>query len=423
MSAVTRTAAVVAVVAMGLCVGAVGALAQPKPTIAVLGLEIIDDGAGIDDATQKFAVGLTEALRRRAMLGKGPYTLAPNSNKDLLELKLLSNCADEGRGCMSDIGKEMKAERLMYGKVERRKDGYQVSLKLLNTQSGAMERTLSDIVPFDEADRAGTLDWGRKFYNRLTGMPDTGSVKVSANANKGTVYIDGEVKTTLSAGSATISGIEEGEHTIAIESRGWERYEGSFTVAPGEQTEVSVSLDRKGGGIVGGKKGGGKRPGGTSRALFWTSVIATGASVTAFTVTGLQVRSLEDDKQTQFEQLVAAGGNTSGAPTDSNSDFTDVCAIANTNLDNANADVARIAGDLRDTCDKGRSRATLTNVFIGTSVATALAASYFYYKGYIEPGKSGKERQARGRKAKKSRVVVAPTVGPNVVGAGLEIQF
>jgi hypothetical protein len=73
------------------------------------------------------------------------------------------------------------------------------------------------------------------------------------------------------------------------------------------------------------------------------------------------------------------------------------------------------ATELIDTCDKGRSKALLTNILIGTSVATALAASYFYYKGYVQPkSATNKERSA---------VTVTPAVGPNIVGAGLEIQF
>jgi hypothetical protein len=340
------------------------------------------------------------------MLGKGTYSLAPNSNKDLLEMKLLSSCADEGRKCMADIGREMNAERLLYGKVQKRKDGYQVSLKLLNVGSGAMERTLSEIVPFDSADDDGAKEWARKLYNRLTGVPDSGAVAIRANADKGTVYIDDEVKTTLSAGSATVSGLSEGAHSLAIESEGYTRYEGNISITPGEQLDVNIQLTRRDGTVDPLTT---ERPGKTARILFWSSVVATGASITAFTITGLQVRSLEDDKQDQFETILGNGADTAGHATDSNGDFTDVCKIAEENMG------VMGATELIDTCDKGRSKALLTNILIGTSVATALAASYFYYKGYVQPkSATNKERSA---------VTVTPAVGPNIVGAGLEIQF
>ncbi len=397
----SRRSTITLAVALGLSLSLV-ARAHAKPSIAILGLEIIDDGGGVDKDATKFAADLTNGLRHRAMLGKGAYQLAPNSNKDLLELKLLSDCADEGRKCMAEIGREMNAETLMYGKVEKRDDGYQVSLKLLNVETGAMERTLSDIVPFDDGDADQVKEWARTLYNRLTGVPDSGSVTVRANANKGTVYIDGEVRTTLSAGSATISGLSEGSHSLAIESKSYVRYEGTVTVTPGESTDVSVQLERSGGPIETGE-----RPGKTARILFWSSVVATGASVAVFTITGLQVRSLQDDKQTHFEIIIANGANTDGHPTDSNNDFTDVCAIADDNLGVTGVQ------DLIDTCDDGRSKALLTNIFIGTSVVTALAASYFYYKGYVQP-KASEERPT---------VTVTPALGRGMVGAGIEIQF
>ncbi|RMH40921.1 MAG: PEGA domain-containing protein [Deltaproteobacteria bacterium] len=389
--------------AVALCLWlAVDALAYAKPTVAILGLEVIDDGSGIDERSTAFAAEFTNALRHRAMLGKGSYQLAPNSNKDLLELKLLSDCADEGRACMAAIGRELRADALMYGKVEKRAEGFQVSLKLLNVETGTMERTLSEIVPYDAAAGDKLNEWARTLYNRLTGVPDTGSVRVRANASKGTVYVDGEVKTTLSAGGATVSGLSEGVHALAVESDGFDRYESQITISPGEVLDVTVHLEPA-------TRGGPERPGKVSRVLFWTSVVATGASVAAFTITGTQVRSLEDDKQEQFERLVANGADVSNAPRDSNGDFTDVCAIAENNRGVAGAQ------DLIDTCEKGRNRALLTNVLIGTSVATALAATYFYYKGYIEPG--GADSREAGA------VTVTPAVGPGVVGAGVEITF
>src|SRR5688572_12086225 len=76
-----------------------------KPTVAILGLEVIDDGTGMEAKTTQFAKELTEELRKRPKAGTGPYALAPGSDKDLLELKLLSGCESEGKDCMAAIGK------------------------------------------------------------------------------------------------------------------------------------------------------------------------------------------------------------------------------------------------------------------------------------------------------------------------------
>src|SRR5256885_17121138 len=45
-----------------------------KPPIAILGLEVYDNGSGIDPETTRAAKELTAALRDRAKAGTGPYT-------------------------------------------------------------------------------------------------------------------------------------------------------------------------------------------------------------------------------------------------------------------------------------------------------------------------------------------------------------
>jgi hypothetical protein len=136
--------------------------------------------------------------------------------------------------------------------------------------------------------------------------------------------------------------------------------------------------------------------------------------VTAFTITGLQVRgSLEDAKL----EAIADLEEQEGVRLDSDN----ACADAEDNH-------AESPGAQRvvDACDKGRSRATLTNVFIGATVVTALAASYFYYRGYVAadpaPSREGTGATAA-RRRRATQVRFTPAVGPEVVGAGFEIKF
>ncbi len=410
----SRALTFIAATVAGAVLAGLPVAAQAKPSIAVLGLEVKSDGASIDEQTTKFASALTSALRKRARMPTGPYHLAPNSNKDLLELKLLSDCADEGKGCMSQIGTELKADRLLYGRIKRRKSGYQVSLDLLNVEFRAMERSTSEIIPFSEATPDGTKRWARSLYNRLTGIPEQGTLVIQANVDKGTVYIDGEVKTSLSAGSARITGLSEGSHTVGVESDGHESYGGEISITAGETEEISISLESLSGG--GGGGGGGEgRPGGASRVLFWTSLVATGAGAAAITVTGLQVRgSLKDDQVDAIKALAVRTPD--GIQLDSNN----ACADAENYPDDA------LAQAVVDACKKGKSRAMLTNIFIGGTIVTALAATYFYYKGYVQPkAASDSERRSRlgKRKGKRRTVHLSPTLGPNQLGAGVTIEF
>jgi hypothetical protein len=74
---------------------AVAAPADAKPSIAVLGLEVIEESDTPDPKAAAYAEALTDALRQRARLSSGPFTLAPGSDKSLVEMKLLSGCDDE----------------------------------------------------------------------------------------------------------------------------------------------------------------------------------------------------------------------------------------------------------------------------------------------------------------------------------------
>lgn len=391
------------------------AVASAKPSIAILGLEVKESGGNIEEKTTTVASELTDALRARAGIATSPFALAPDSNKELLELKLLSTCGDETPRCMAEIGGELSADHLLYGRITKRKDGYQVSLDLLDVKKKAMERSTSELIPFAEADQAGLQKWGRSLYNRLTGVADEGTLVIRANVDKGTVYVDGKVKTTLQAGSARITGLTAGPHTVGVESGGHETYAGEVDIKPGDDTNLDVAMKATGGMIIDGPgptKPVAGRPGGVSRALFWTSLVLTGAGAAAVTVTGLQVRgSLKDDQLAAIEVLA-------NRPNDP----------IKLDKDNACSDAAMFGDDpdaqaVVSACDKGTSRATLTNVFLGATVVTAVAASYFYYKGYIAPKASTRSERARRARSKRNAITVIPTVSPTTVGAGVAIEF
>src|SRR5450432_1560814 len=111
---VVRVGRVVSILAGSLILaGAPDAHAANKK-LAVLGIEAVDDGAGSQKKTTELAKTLTESLRSKVTTSTG-YDLAPNSAKELAELKLLSDCLDEGAECMAAIGKDLNADVLLYG--------------------------------------------------------------------------------------------------------------------------------------------------------------------------------------------------------------------------------------------------------------------------------------------------------------------
>lgn len=404
-------AAFVAVLAIFVANG--DASAQSKPSVAVLGLEVIDDGTGIDPQTTDLAKNLTEALRAHSKLDRSPYRLAPNSDKELLELKLLSGCANEAKECMARIGRDLSADWLIYGKIERRDTGYQVTIKLLNVESMNMARVTTEVIPFADNTSAKVAERGRFLFNRLTGTPEQGTLTIEANVDQGRVFVDGQLATTLRGGKARIDGLAEGKHPVAIESEGHGRYETTVEIKAGDTAEVDAELQATAVNAPGGGGGGGAgeaRPGGTSRTLFWVAAGVTAVSVAGFTVTALQVRGLEND--------ITDRGKNGQLPSDLESGHSNPC-------DAIPADMpSDAAQDLDSDCQSGEQKALITNVLIGVAVASGLAAGYFYYNGYMQAD-SG-ERAVAARKKKKATettVKLTPTVTPDYFGAGVKIEF
>src|SRR5690606_39007245 len=105
-----------------------GSSALARPKVAVLGLEVTGT---IDQASTTVARELTEGLRSRARSGDGPYQLAPNSNRELIDEKLIKQCDDEAAACMAEIGQEVGADFLIYGRVAKEGAGYRVTLHVL----------------------------------------------------------------------------------------------------------------------------------------------------------------------------------------------------------------------------------------------------------------------------------------------------
>jgi hypothetical protein len=213
-----------------------------KPTVAILGLEVVDPNGNIDQVSTQVARDLTEGLRNRAKAGVGPYQLAAGSEKELIDEKLIHNCDNEAISCMVEIGKNIGADYLIYGRLEKRTDGYQVTINLLNINKRKFEKAKTPLM-ITKRDPASLAAAGRKAYNDLVGVSDLGTLVVTANVDRGTVLLDDEPRGTLMSGTATISGLKENRYRLAVEADGYQRSsEVTVTIRSGETTKQSVSL-------------------------------------------------------------------------------------------------------------------------------------------------------------------------------------
>lgn len=140
--------------------------------IAVLGIEIMGTAEPVTVAATQFAHELTEVLRRQA--ATGPYaviaTSSDPSRMHLIDLKLMHNCPDERTACMQKIGRALRADHLLYGHVQPRASrgttGYQVSLRLLDVDSG-QSASWTDFIPSAEVTGAPLAARARRGYEQL----------------------------------------------------------------------------------------------------------------------------------------------------------------------------------------------------------------------------------------------------------------
>ena len=404
-----------------------------KPKVAVLGLEVTGT---MDQKASEAAKVLTRELRREANKSGGAFDLAPNSGKDLLEMKLLSDCSDEGRRCMSDIGKQLRADRLIYGHLQRGRRGFTVELRLLDTDKAELLREVEETIPGSEASASGGLTRRAKaLYGRLTGAGEEGALAITAitdegSVERGTVFVDGEIRTSLSAGSARVSGLSPGSHRVAIEARGFDRYETEVKIKPGESRNLKANLvaveivDVE----VGGESD--QRPGRGWRIAVWGGVIAGLGAGAGWAYSGLSVQSAEDDRDAALIAYDAVE-----SPQDAPVDATDADGDGEFTYDCKQfeeVDQATVGGayqatvkSVRDACSRGDRHDKLSHLLWAPATAAAvLFTGFAIYKGYIAPGKmTPSERAAARKKRNKTRVTVMPAIGPNLVGAGLELQF
>jgi len=415
----SRLSGRVVAVTLALSLTGVG-VAQARPSLAVLGVEAIDDSgdAAKQNETTELARLLTEALRARAESARNAFEPA-SSTRDLVEVKLLDCPDDADLKCMSKVGSDLGAKRLIYGSIKRlREGGFAASLRFINVETRVSERTVADKLPTDATNPAVLKKAASKYFSSLSGVASTGEISIAlAEALSGTVVMDRSVSADLIDGTALFTDVPAGSHSIEITVPGYQKWTGSIDVDAGTRAKLDAELTATGGGgprPIGPDRPH-KRPGGIYRVLFWSSLVGTAAGAAGFTITGLQVRSAEDDK----EKAILA----------SQSDADPSKRITTTGDACSEAEMKGVTAVV-DVCDTGRSKARLTNILIGATAVFGLASAFFYYKGYIAApsAESSSGRSASRSKRPKSR---DPRFrfGPELYGAGsgaglaAEIEF
>ena len=422
---------ILAPIGVALALLGLSAAAEAKPRIAILGLEVVDEGS-LDAETTRAAERLTAELRRAARADRSPFELAPGGDKDLLELKLLSDCSDEARECMARIGRELDADQLLYGSVEKRNDGYQVSLRLLDTESEELQRSGSEFILAEELDSENAGGWGRKLYDRVAGAAEEATLVVITNAERGSLWIDDGPATALRGGRALVSGLSEGVHRIAVEAPNYERYEAEVALEAGASQEIAITLSAvradplrevDGGETTDGEEGTGWR------TAFWGGVAATAALSAGWGYNGLRARgSLDDRKDERFRALadaeiedIASYSRDTQRTTDENGAtrivIGDACSASRSYRD-ASSPVSAAVTQYVDACERGERAALYSNLFLGAAVASAVVTGYLGFRAF-----SSEEGSSESGRSRVGKLQLFPAIGPESIGAGMSLTF
>jgi hypothetical protein len=389
-----------------------------KPTIAILGLEVSDAGGQPLQAQDvQIAKELTNDLRDRAKTGTGPM-LAPNSDKELIDEKLLKSCDSEALSCMLDIGKDVGGDFLLYGRLTKRTGGYNVSLQLLDVAHGISKRTLPNFpLPLGTTGN-DLLEKAKQMYANVTGEKTTGTLVVRlATGDHGTILIDRAEKGTITAGTGQVTGLDEGKHKLRVEAEGYHPSEQDITISSGGETKVTVTLDKKEatGVVVSGTPGetpatpgnngsgnGNTEPTTTRGSGTWKAAFIGGTAVT-LAAAGMWIYGYEEIQKAN-DRLCLAGalshGSCSGAGYGS-------VALTQPELNHENS---RGSG--------GRTDSVIGGVGVGVVGAFTLVA---LYEGFFAKHDQYPSEHASDIRKHRERFVVTPIASPT--GAGVRIDW
>jgi hypothetical protein len=193
------------------------AAADPKPTIAIMAI----DPKGIEAA--ELANTLTTAMR--GLAAKSGRFRAKGTQRELVDAYAKLDCEAVKPACAAAIGAAVGVDFVMTGELEPRGDHPVLSLALVNVSSRTRVRSLRESVSKSVDPRR----WAAKAYDRMVGV-SAGELIIVANAQRGEIWLDGELVAALFDGRATLSDIALGSHKLSIRASGFRPFDVDITV-------------------------------------------------------------------------------------------------------------------------------------------------------------------------------------------------
>ncbi|HVU49174.1 MAG TPA: PEGA domain-containing protein [Polyangia bacterium] len=359
--------------------------AEVDAATAVLGLE------ALDGAPDNVATEITDALRQRVASTHG-FQLV--QGKDLVEVKLVFSCPDEGTACMAQAAKSMGATKLIYGNVKRSGADYQVSLKLLDVNRAAVDQWVTESVPRRKAEPTVFHALAPAWLSKLTGKGAGGTLQVRANVQGAAVSLDGTHVGVTGPQAVAIADVAPGRHEVAVEKSGYTTAKQEFSLAAGQSLPLSLSLSSMSVDVGAAPPAETppvivRRPQtseeppreattsgrGTTRAAFWVAVVGTVGATAGGLLFAKQVQQINQDLD-KYRRIPVGTPPCSASPT----------GLCDTAGDPKPARTTAENSIVSSQMDQGHHDQVWEEVLLITAVPLAIAGGYFLYKGYLDSG-------------------------------------
>lgn len=389
------------------------------PTVAHAQVKIsVFDLQGASGAA-KAASRITHALRRQVG-SKSSLAIVPG--KSLAEVKLVFGCPDRPisafHKCIAKVGRSLKADRILLGRVRYRRGTYKVVLTLLTVNRPLRPKMVSARIPAAETRGTALSRHAALWLASLLGVQvPQGRLSMLCSVDGVDVSVDGDSAGTCGQVERTIQ-VKPGVHEVSFSKEGFEVANRSVTVSSGQTSRLNVTLRAKAGGAVGPRRrvggSGVTPPGGEGKkdgrmlwkALFYTTVSVGAALLVGSIITGVKVKSLESDKRAIIR--ASWDGPTDGWITDEK----DACAHNKGNP------------EMVSVCNDGVKYANITNALIGVGAALVAGSGYFLYRAYFSKDSSSERPSAlRPTTPRPARLIVAPQIYERGGGVSAVLRF
>jgi hypothetical protein len=194
--------------------------ADDRPTVTVLG---VTTG---NPRLLKIAGKVDDSLRARVATKASPYR-AKGSKKELAAKLLTAECTASDVPCAAKLGEAFGTDYALAGKLERRGEHVELVLVLVDVAKKQRIRQYRDVT----TATADMKKLARTSFDKIAGVAELGELAIACNAQRGEVWLDGELVAALFEGRTTITRLPQGKHRLEVRANGYRPFDVEVDIA------------------------------------------------------------------------------------------------------------------------------------------------------------------------------------------------